>query len=111
MSLTQEGSAAHNGAMSRRDREELAKLVRRREKLAKAGAETRGAELLADFEQQMAAIYQPSDDPVWTEAYKSAHEAVEEAQAKVAERCRELGIQPRCAPDIKVHWYRRGENA
>jgi hypothetical protein len=103
--------AQPNGSMTKAERDELAKLVRRREKLAKADADQRGAELLADFERQMAAIYQPDDDPVWQEARRAVQEVVNEARAKISERCRELGIWERSAPDIGAHWYGRGENA
>lgn len=43
--------------MTRRDREDIAKLVRRREKLSKADTDTVAAERRADFEAQLAKTY------------------------------------------------------
>jgi hypothetical protein len=97
--------------MTRRDREDLAKVVRRREKLTKADADRVAAERLAEFESRVAAIYKPSDDPVWNELYTSAHTAVTDAQTRLAERCRELGIPEDWAPELNLGWWGHGENA
>jgi hypothetical protein len=94
--------------MAKAEREELAKLVRRREKLAKTDVDRVAAERLADFEHQVASVYAPSDDARWSELRKSAQEAVAGADEAIAERCRELGIPDRCRPDVVVHWYGRG---
>jgi hypothetical protein len=56
---------SENGHMTKGERDELAKLVRRREKLAKADTGRVAADRLADFAQQLASIYKPADDPVW----------------------------------------------
>lgn len=95
--------------MSRRDREELAKLVRRREKLAKAAAGSRAAELLANFEQQLATTYDPLDS-AWREAHEEAVRAVEALNARIAARCQEQGIPARFAPSAVMGWSDRGEN-
>jgi len=100
-----------NGQMTRREREDLAKLVRRREQVAKSAAVQRSAELLADFEQQIASIYSYDDDATWRTLHEAAQHAVNEADAQVAERCRELGIPARFRPGLNVNWYGRGENA
>ena len=42
------------GSISRRDHETLSKLARRQEKVAKTQAAQRAAELIADFEEQLA---------------------------------------------------------
>ena len=97
--------------MTSRERQELMALVRRREKLAKAQADVRAAELMADFEHQMASVYSWSDDAVWAEAVRAAKEAVAEADAKVAERCRELGIPEQYRGGVEMYWSRRGQNA
>jgi hypothetical protein len=43
--------------MSKSEREDLQRLVRHREKVLKTAASQRSAELIADFEQQLASIY------------------------------------------------------
>lgn len=97
--------------MTKAERDELAKLVRRREKLAKSDVDRIAAERLADFEQQMATIYKPADDPVWAELHAAAEVVVAEANRKVLDRCRDLGIPDRASPGIQSYWYGRGENA
>src|SRR5688572_20805225 len=97
--------------MTKGERTELAKLVRQRAKVAKDQAAQRAAELRADFEQQLAAIYKPEDDPIWKQLHARALDVVVEAKEQLAERCRELGIPKSFAPDLNLHWFGRGENA
>jgi hypothetical protein len=97
--------------MTSSERLELAKVVRKRERLAKAGTAVRAAELLAEFEQQMAAAYSFDDDATWAEAMKAAAEAVKEADRVVAVRCEELGIPRKYRPGIHAEWWGRGETA
>ena len=101
-----------NGAMTSAERSDLIKVVRQRERVAKAGAAQRAAELVADFEEQLARRYSFDEDEVWREAYQAANEAADEAQQKVVARCEELGIPAEFAPEIHRPWWRsRGENA
>lgn len=97
--------------MTKADREKLAQLVRRREKLAKGDVDRVAAERLADFEQQAASIYRVDDDEVWAEQMRIVDEAIADAQVRVAERCRELGVPDWTAPSIRAGWHTRGENA
>jgi hypothetical protein len=96
--------------MTKSERDELAKLVRRREKLAKVDADRVAAERMADFEQQMASIYAPADDARWAELHAQAEEVVREADKALADCCRELGVPERFRPQLNLHWYLRGEN-
>lgn len=99
------------GDMTRRDREDLLKLARLQERVARTSAEQRSAELLADFEQQLSSIYSYDQDAVWRKLAEEAIAAVNEADQRIAERCRELGIPARFRPGLNVSWYGRGENA
>ena len=94
--------------ITKAEREELHRIVRQREKVMKSAAKQRSAELLADFEDQMNADYQPEDDPVWEEVTKAAEAEVEKAQKKIKARCRELGISDKFAPRLSVSWHHRG---
>jgi hypothetical protein len=99
--------------MTRTERAELTKLVNRWERVAKSAANERSAELLADFEAEVARTFRLDDDEVWTEAAEALDRAIEETNAKVAERCEELGIRREFAPQIVSgrYWRDRGENA
>lgn len=64
-------SDQHDEGVSRRDREELSKLTRRREKVAKSDARERAARMRADGEAQLATIFQ-ADDVRWGKAVEVA---------------------------------------
>src|SRR5947209_3304904 len=96
--------------MTRREREDLAKLVRRREHVAKSGVRQRALTVLADFEQQLAAIYE-SDDEQWSAITRRADETVREADAQIAALCRERGVPEQFRPSLNLSWYGRGVNA
>jgi hypothetical protein len=97
-------------AMTKGEREDLQRLIRQREKVLKSAATQRSAELLAEFEQQLASIYCYDRDEIWSKAAELADKAGAEAQAMVAERCRELGIPEKFAPGLHWYWTGRGEN-
>jgi hypothetical protein len=97
--------------MTKSEREDLGKLIRNRERVMKATAAQRSAELLAEFEQQMASVYSYDQDEVWKAASEAAAAAVDVAQQTVAARCGELGIPARFAPSVHFVWAGRGENA
>jgi hypothetical protein len=94
--------------MTKGEREDLQRLVRQREKALKSAAKQRSTELLADFENQMLAEYSFDQDETWAEATKLAEAEVAKAQARVAARCRELGIPDRFAPDLNLRWQHGG---
>ena len=97
--------------MTSSERQALLVLLRQRECVAKADAAEYAATLMADFEAKLAAVYQPEDDPVWEKIHEAADKAVAEANARILEVCRELGIPKKFAPGIRAGWYGRGENA
>ena len=63
--------------MTRRERDDLAKLVRQRERLMKTLAAQRSAELMADVEAQLARIYDFDEDEVWAAATEAADSTAE----------------------------------
>jgi hypothetical protein len=77
----------------------------------KTAAGQRSAELLAEFEQQLASIYSYDQDEIWKQATEAAGKAVAKAKAQIAARCKELGIPARFAPTVEWGWRGRGENA
>jgi len=88
--------------MTKTEREDLTRLIRNREKVMKTAASQRSAELLAEFEQQLASVYHYDQDEIWKVAFEAAEDAVEAARAAGVARSRELGIPDRFAPDIGV---------
>ena len=106
--------AKRNGetaSLTKAERDDLLRLARMRERVAKSGLAQRSAQLLAEFEQQMASEDSYDQDTVWKAAAAAADLEVKKAKAQIAERCRELGIPDRFAPGLHLSWYDRGENA
>src|SRR5262245_16527743 len=96
--------------MSKSERDDLARLVRRREKLAKAEVDRRASLLKQDFEAQLATVFDPMD-AAWREEMEEARRAIKALNEQIAERCREHGIPERFFPRAYIDWAARGESA
>lgn len=94
--------------MTKGEREDIQRLIRQREKVLKSAAKQRSAELIADFENQMAAEYRLGDDPVWEELARIAEAEVEKLDKRVQARCRELGIPAQFSPGLSLNWRHKG---
>ena len=97
--------------MTRTERDELGRLVRRRERFMKSQAKERSAHLLADFEQKLGALYEWDQDETWAALTRQAKDVAEAADVGLARRCEELGIPRQFRPKLSLSWYGRGENA
>ncbi|MGO9178007.1 MAG: hypothetical protein ACLQBX_01255 [Candidatus Limnocylindrales bacterium] len=94
------------------ERRDLLAMVALRTRVAKAGIAQRKAELVADFEAQLATEYSWDNDEIWRQAYAAATAAAEVAKRAITERCAELGIPEEFAPRISgPYWSSRNENA
>jgi len=96
--------------MTKADREELKSLNRQRARVAKASVEQRMAAVLADFEQQMSTVHK-SDDEAWRDLTAEAKRMAADLDARLAERCRQLGVPEDFRPRLGYGWMGRGENA
>jgi hypothetical protein len=97
--------------MTKADSRELRTLARKRAKLLKAATAERRAEVMADFEAQLATVYTSDDDAEMRRLRMVADAAVAEVERQLAEHCQERGIPPRFAPGLSLVWHGRGENA
>jgi hypothetical protein len=97
--------------MTKAERTELCQLIRKRERVMKTATEERAAELKAQFESQLSAVYHYDDDAVWRSAYEDAELVLAQSREQVAQRCRERGIPREFAPRLSLEWYGRGQNA
>jgi hypothetical protein len=102
--------AVQEPSMTRLEREDLQRLARMQEKILKSAAKQRSAELMADFEQQAASIYEYDKDEVWSAAMEFAKAAADEARQRVNDRAAELGIPEHFRPSLSVFWLSRGRD-
>jgi hypothetical protein len=109
--IQQNLSNRQTDGMTKSERDGLAQLCRRRERVAKTAVVSRAAELRADFEVQLDATYAYDTDEVWSQAHAAAQAATAEAKKVIRRRCQELGIPAAFAPSINTSWYDKGENA
>ena len=97
--------------LSRQEAHDLGMIIKERAKVLRAHAEEQAAVLEAEFERQMAAIYDFDHDATWKAATEAAVKACKEAQKVIDKRCAALGIPKPFAPSISATWQGRGENA
>jgi len=97
--------------MSKGEREDLIRLIKQRERVAKTAAEQRSAAMLAQFEQQVSAVHSFATNEVWRASVEAVREAAQDATAKIVAECDKLGIPPEFQPQINFGWAQRGENA
>jgi aryl carrier-like protein len=109
--LAREDFVTPDKPMTKTEREELKRLARERARVAKHDAQRRTADLKAVFEQELLTHYDYNRDEVWKEAVEAATKAGEEAAAKIAQRCEELGIPAAFAPRLSVMWQSQGPAA
>jgi hypothetical protein len=96
--------------MLRTEREDLLKVARHRERIAKAQLAALASQRKADFETQLASEYRWDEDDIWRQAHEVANQAVKQAKEEIVRRAVELGIPRAFAPDLNLSWYSRGAN-
>jgi hypothetical protein len=98
--------------LTRAEQTDLLRVIRGRERVAKAAVAERAAALRTDFEAQISKRYRFDDNAIWSAAMEAAKRAADEARATIDAECERLGIPPEFRPGIeRPHWYGRGENS
>ena len=99
-----------------KERSDLERLTRDRERVAKTQARYREAALKADVEEQLSAQF-AADDARWQDVVRQAVEVIRQAQTSVNDQiaaiCTEAGIPKEFHPSLFIgtRWLKRGENA
>jgi len=96
--------------LSRHETHDLSMIIKDRAKVLKAHIEQQAASHLADFEQQVSSIYAFDQDEIWREATEKTQAVVAEANKKIMDQCKKLGIPAQFAPAITATWHGRGQN-
>lgn len=94
--------------MTKAERDDLCRLIKQRERLAKTAAEQRSAAMLAEFEMQITAAHPFDTNDVWNAAVGAVQIAAKEASQKIAAEAAKLGIPEEFRPSIQFQWDRRG---
>jgi hypothetical protein len=97
-------------ALSRHETHDLGMIIKDRAKVLKAHVEHQAAIVMADFEKKLAASYSFDQDEVWKSAWAEAEKVARECQARIVERCEQMGIPRSFAPGLGLSWHGRGEN-
>ena len=100
----------NDGRMTNSEREQLFKLARLKIRNKRRDVDEEKAHQLAEVERQLASKYQ-ADHVNWAEITAEAARVVEEASAKIAAKCKEMGVPEKFAPSLNLRWRDRGENA
>jgi hypothetical protein len=96
--------------MTKGERDDLVRLVKQRERVAKTAAEQRSAAMLAEFEQQISALHDFNTNEVWKAATDAAIAAAKKANEEIAAEAERLGIPKEFRPSLSYGWVTRGEN-
>lgn len=96
--------------MTKGERDDLCRLVKQREKVAKTAAEQRSAAMLAEFEQQVSSLHSFDTNDVWKASVDAAIEAAHKANEAIMAEADKLGIPKEFQPRLQFTWKRRGEN-
>jgi hypothetical protein len=95
--------------MTPQERQQVRSLIRMREQRAKNQVDAFAAERMAQFEQDLATIYQAHDER-WKHISELVHQVESEANAELKRICEAEGIAESFRPHYSVSFYRRGEN-
>lgn len=98
-------------AMTKAEREDLIRLIKQRERVAKTAAEQRSAAMLAEFECQVSACHAFATNEVWRASVEATQKAAQDAMEKIMAECDKLGIPKDFQPRLSFSWAQRGENA
>lgn len=94
--------------MTPADRRILIGIIKQRERVAKAEAARRSAEILVDFDAQLEREFSFYENEIWSQAVEKANTAVAEASRIIADECRRLGIPEDFAPSLNLNWRHQG---
>jgi hypothetical protein len=98
-------------SLTPRERQDLLRLARLREKHARSRVDSVAAERLAQFEQELATVFKAEDER-WAKIVETVARLVAEADAELGRICEAEGIREHFRPHItKPYLTSRGENA
>jgi hypothetical protein len=99
-------TSATNGEMSSRERSDLVKLIRQRERVAKTETKKRSARLKADAEMEMNTIFN-TEDGLWNDLVEVARDGMNKINKELEARARQVGLPKAMGyPRLQMSWTR-----
>jgi hypothetical protein len=95
--------------LSTAERQQLERVLKRREKESDESADEVKAQRIADFEEEIATIF-AAESEAFADVTALAQEVVAKANAEIDHRCDELNIRRAFRPRLRLGWVGRGEN-
>ena len=96
--------------MTKGERDDLIRLLKQRERVAKTAAEQRSAAMLAEFEKKMTDLDVFDNDKIWEAVVETGIEAAKKVNATIIAEADKLGIPEEFHPRLTFHWERRGKD-
>lgn len=96
--------------MTKAERADLGRVVRKQAKVARNDIEARRAARLAAFEEELATEH-AFDAEAWRHVTEEAARLVKVLDGELADICEARGIRPEFRPSLVLGYYERGENA
>lgn len=107
-SLARVSSAAEK-PMTKKDRDELIRVMKLRAKIAKDDVEARKAQIIAEGEAALARKFNERD-AAFADLTTEARAYMNEVAQKIDARAAELGVPASFRPSTGMYWLSRGEN-
>jgi hypothetical protein len=101
--------ARDSAKLSNAERQQLERVLKRREKEADESAEEVKAQRLAAFEEELAQIF-GTEDKAFADVTALAQEWISKANDEIDRRCDELGVRRDFRPQLVLAWKGRGAN-
>lgn len=95
--------------MTKSERDDLVRLVKQRERVAKTAAQQRSLAMVAEFEQSMNAVHRWATNDVMKATSDVIKEAAMKAAAEIEKQAEQLGIPMEFRPRITVNVMRETE--
>ena len=96
--------------MTKGERDDLIRLLKQREKVAKTAAEQRSSAMLAEFEQKMTNLDVFDNDQIWQAVVDVGIDAANKVNAAIMAEAEKLGIPKEFHPRLQFNWERRGKD-
>jgi hypothetical protein len=98
--MTDDPAPTRRQTMTKGERDDLIRLIKQRERVAKTVAQQRSEAMLADFERKIHEVHSFATSEIWKAAGQIAINALKEAAEKIDKEAEKLGVPPEFRPQL-----------